>query len=163
MKLAVIGGGWAGMAAAVTAADAGHQVTVYEAARTLGGRARELPLTLPDGRDILVDNGQHILIGAYTDSLRLMRKVGVDPDQALLRLPLALVFPDGTGLALSWGRAPWDALAGILRAQRLDLARPAFTAARRHRLAAQRLHLRAAGHRGRAVRTAHAPAAGQVH
>ena len=131
MKLAVIGGGWAGMAAAVTAADADHQVTVFEAARTLGGRARALPLTLPDGRDIFVDNGQHILIGAYTDSLRLMRKVGVDPDQALLRLPLALVFPDGTGLALSWGRTPWDALAGILRARgwgwrdRLSLLRAA--------------------------------------
>jgi predicted NAD/FAD-binding protein len=163
MKLAVIGGGWAGMAAAVTAADAGHQVTVYEAARTLGGRARELPLTLPDGRDILVDNGQHILIGAYTESLRLMRKVGVDPDQAMLRLPLALVFPDGTGLALSRGSAPWDGLAGILRAQRLGLARPAFAVARRHRLAAQGLHLRAADHRGRAVRTAHPPAAGHVH
>ena len=131
MKLAVIGGGWAGMAAAVTAADAGHQVTVFEAARTLGGRARELPLTLTDGRDILVDNGQHILIGAYTESLRLMRKVGVDPDQALLRLPLALVFPDGTGLALARGSAPWDALAGILRARgwgwrdRLSLLRAA--------------------------------------
>jgi predicted NAD/FAD-binding protein len=120
-------------------------------------------LTLPDGRDILVDNGQHILIGAYTESLRLMRKVGVDPDQALLRLPLALVFPDGTGLALSRGSAPWDALAGILRAQGWTWRDRLSLLARRHRLAAQRLHLRAAGHRGRAVRAAHAPAAGHVH
>jgi len=132
MKLAVIGGGWAGLAAAVTAAQAGHQVTVFEAARTLGGRARRLPVTLPDGRELGLDNGQHILIGAYTESLRLMRRVGVDPDLALLRLPLSLRFPDGSGLALPPGRAPWDALAGILRAQgwhwrdRLSLLRAAI-------------------------------------
>ena len=70
------------MAAAVRAQQAGHHVTVLEAARQLGGRARAMPLTLPDGRSVTVDNGQHILIGAYTESLRLMREVGVDPDQA---------------------------------------------------------------------------------
>ena len=131
MRVAVIGGGWAGLAAAVSAARAGHRVTVFEAARSLGGRARALPLTLPDGRDIVVDNGQHILIGAYTETLRLMRQVGVDPDQALQRLPLDLRFPDGTGLALPHARPPWDALAGILRArgwtwgERLSLLRAA--------------------------------------
>ena len=131
MNVAVIGGGWAGMAAAVSAALAGHRVTVFEAARTLGGRARALPLTLPGGREIMVDNGQHILIGAYSESLRLMRRVGVDPDQALLRLPLDLRFPDGTGLALPHMPPPWDALAGILRARgwnwsdRLSLLRAA--------------------------------------
>ena len=40
LRIAIIGAGWAGMAAAVHAADAGHQVTVFEAARQLGGRAR---------------------------------------------------------------------------------------------------------------------------
>ena len=105
------------MAAAVRAQQAGHRVTVLEAARQLGGRARAMPLALPDGRSVTVDNGQHILIGAYTESLRLMREVGVDPDQALLRLPLALTFPDGSGLALPDWPAPWDAAAGILGAR----------------------------------------------
>ena len=117
MKIAVVGAGWAGMAAAVAATQAGHHVTVFEAARSLGGRARGLQGTLPDGTTTMLDNGQHILIGAYTDTLRLMRLVGVDPDQALLRLPLALRFPDGTGLALPDWPAPWDALAGIVRAR----------------------------------------------
>jgi hypothetical protein len=41
-RLAVIGGGWAGMAAAVRAIERGQVVTVFEAARGLGGRARAL-------------------------------------------------------------------------------------------------------------------------
>ena len=40
MKLAVVGGGWAGLAAAVAATRAGHAVTLFEAARQFGGRAR---------------------------------------------------------------------------------------------------------------------------
>ena len=117
LRIAIIGAGWAGMAAAVHAADAGHQVTVFEAARQLGGRARGVPLSLPDGREVMVDNGQHILIGAYAECLRLMRRVGVDPAQALLRRPLALTYPDGSGLVLPDWPAPADALAGILRAR----------------------------------------------
>ena len=49
MKIAIVGAGWAGMAAAVTAAQAGAQVSVFEATRTLGGRARALALVAPDG------------------------------------------------------------------------------------------------------------------
>lgn len=115
--IAIVGAGWAGMAAAVRAVQEGHQVTVLEAARVLGGRARGVPLCLPDGREIWVDNGQHILIGAYADSLRLMRLVGMDPKQALLRFPMALTFPDGTGLSLPDLPTPLDALSGILRAR----------------------------------------------
>ena len=98
MKIAVIGAGWAGLAAAVKATQDGHQVTLFESARTPGGRARSVGVTGPDGTPLLLDNGQHILIGAYTDTLSLMRTVGVDPDAALLRLPLTLRFPDGTGI-----------------------------------------------------------------
>lgn len=117
MTLAIVGAGWAGLAAAVTAAEAGREVTVFEAARTPGGRARALPATLSDGRPVRLDNGQHILIGAYGETLRLMRQVGVDVDAALLRTPLALVFPDGGGLRFPALAAPLDALAGILGAR----------------------------------------------
>jgi squalene-associated FAD-dependent desaturase len=115
MKLAIVGAGWAGMAAAVQACDDGHRVSVFEATRILGGRARGIDVQLPDGRDIRLDNGQHILIGAYTESLRMMRRVGVDPDTALQRLPLTLTFPDGAGLRLPDLPVPLDVLAGILR------------------------------------------------
>ncbi len=116
MRIAVVGGGWAGMAAAVTATLAGHRVGVFEATRQLGGRARALPVRLPSGEPLMLDNGQHILAGAYRDTLRLMREVGVEPGQVLLRRPLCLRFPDGTGLALPDWPAPLDALAGIARA-----------------------------------------------
>lgn len=115
--IAIIGAGWAGMAAAVRAVQDGHRVTILEAARTLGGRARGVPLTLPDGREVLVDNGQHILIGAYAETLRLMKIVGIDARQDLLRFPMALTYPDGTGLALPDLPTPLDALAGIFRAR----------------------------------------------
>ena len=117
MKVAVVGAGWAGLAAAITAIQAGHQVTVLEATRTLGGRARALPCVLPDGSAITLDNGQHILIGAYLQTLELMRVVGVDANQAMLRLPLALVFPDGQGLRFPRLPAGLDALVGIVGAR----------------------------------------------
>jgi len=117
MKIAVIGAGWAGMAAAVQASSTGHSVTVFEASRTLGGRARAVAGTLPNGASVTLDNGQHILIGAYIESLRLMRLVGINPEAALLRLPLALPFPDGAGLRLPKLPTPLDAFAGILGAR----------------------------------------------
>ena len=116
MKVAVVGAGWAGCAAAVEATRLGHQVTIFEASRIPGGRARRLMATV-DGQPALLDNGQHILIGAYAESLRLMKEVGVDIESALLRLPLTLRFPDGSGLSLPRWPAPLDAFAGILTAR----------------------------------------------
>jgi squalene-associated FAD-dependent desaturase len=117
MHVAVVGAGWAGLAAAVQATALGHRVTVLEASRTLGGRARALPATLADGSETLLDNGQHILIGAYRDTLVLMRTVGVNPDTAFLRLPLQLQQTDGSGLRLPDWPPPWNLLAGILSAR----------------------------------------------
>lgn len=121
MKLAIVGAGWAGMAAAVEAAGLGHDVTVFEATRTLGGRARALQVERPDGGSLTLDNGQHILIGAYTETLSLMGRVGVDPHKHLLRLPLGLPFADGSGLltpdwAARWP-APLDLVAAIVFAK----------------------------------------------
>lgn len=121
MNIAIVGGGWAGMAAAVAAAGAGADVTVFEATRMLGGRARALSAERPDGTPLTLDNGQHILIGAYTESLSLMQRVGLDPEHLLLGLPLAMPYPDGLGLqtpgwAARWP-APLDAVAAIATAR----------------------------------------------
>lgn len=117
MKIAIIGAGWAAMAAAVEATQAGHHAIVFEASRAIGGRARAINGTLPDGTPVTLDNGQHILIGAYSETLRLMRLVGVDPDIALLRLPMTLRFPDSLGLRFPAWRTPLDALAAIASAR----------------------------------------------
>jgi squalene-associated FAD-dependent desaturase len=119
-RVAVVGGGWAGCAAAVALLDAGSKVTLFEAARALGGRARAIET---NGR--LLDNGQHIMLGAYGDTLRLMRRVGVDPRQALLRLPLQMRYPDnGDGMDFVAPRlpAPLHVLVALLRARGLDAA-----------------------------------------
>ncbi|QOL48858.1 hydroxysqualene dehydroxylase HpnE [Massilia litorea] len=112
--VAVVGGGWAGCAAAVELARRGRHVTLFEAARTLGGRARAIEL---DGR--LLDNGQHILLGAYKDTLTLLKRVGVDPARAFLRLPLQMRYPAGSGgmdFVAPRLPAPWHMIVALVRA-----------------------------------------------
>ncbi len=121
MKVAVIGAGWAGCAAAVEATRLGHDVTVFEAARIAGGRARRVDGML-NGEPVVLDNGQHILIGAYTETLALMRSVGMDESVCFTRLPLTLRFPDGSGLRLAHLPAPLDALLGIAMARGWSVA-----------------------------------------
>ena len=116
VKVAIIGAGWAGCAAAVESVRLGHDVTVFEASRTPGGRARRVDVAHND-QTLRLDNGQHILIGAYAETLKLMVDVGVDPTTALHRMPLTMQLPDGSGLELPSLPAPLDALVGILRAR----------------------------------------------
>ncbi|MEI7784276.1 MAG: hydroxysqualene dehydroxylase HpnE [Betaproteobacteria bacterium] len=123
MRVAVVGAGWAGCAAAVHALRLGHQVELIEAARQPGGRARRLALE-HGGQRLNLDNGQHILIGAYAETLQLMRELGVDLQQHLMRTPLSLRFAQGRGLCLpAWPR--WSPLAvalGVLRARGWSLS-----------------------------------------
>ena len=83
LQVAVIGGGYAGMAAAVTLAEQRIPVTVYEAGAVLGGRARRVEIN-----GVTLDNGLHLLIGAYRETLRLIAQVHPAPARALLRMPL---------------------------------------------------------------------------
>jgi squalene-associated FAD-dependent desaturase len=92
MKIAVVGAGWAGCAAGVELARLGHAVTLFESARVAGGRARRVQF---DER--VLDNGQHILLGAYRATLQVMKTVGIDQKQAVLRLPLQMRYPAGSG------------------------------------------------------------------
>ena len=121
-SVAVVGGGWAGCAAAVELARRGVHVTLFEAARTLGGRARAVEV---DGRRL--DNGQHILLGAYKQTLGLMKRVGIDPAAAILRLPLQMRYPpgavlsnDGMDFVAPRLPAPLHVLVALLRAKGLQ-------------------------------------------
>ena len=121
-SVAVIGGGWAGLAAAVRLSEAGIACTLFEASKTLGGRARRVPWTTNDGREVALDNGQHILIGAYREALTLLRKLGVDVPRAFERTPLHLVGASGLRLKASNAGAPWHLVAMILTAKGMGLA-----------------------------------------
>jgi hydroxysqualene dehydroxylase len=109
--VAIVGAGYAGMAAAVTLAEHGIRVTVFESGPVPGGRARRV---VSQGTEL--DNGQHILIGAYTELWRLMRTVGVASD-ALLRLPLEVKYVKDFHFRAFWFPAPLGLLAGLLAAR----------------------------------------------
>ncbi|MDX9767788.1 MAG: hydroxysqualene dehydroxylase HpnE [Ectothiorhodospiraceae bacterium] len=113
-RVVVVGGGWAGLAAACELAARGVPVTLIEAAQHVGGRARTIEL---DGRS--VDNGQHLLLGACTSTLKLLATIGVRESDALLRLPLDLSLrrlDGGETIEMSslYLPAPWHLLAGLL-------------------------------------------------
>jgi len=114
-NVAVVGGSWAGCAAALTLAEAGVAVTLYEASRTLGGRARAVEL---EGQPL--DNGQHILLGAYEQTLQLIDRLQpVATSEGLWRLPLTLNQPPDFSLACPRLPAPLHLLAGLLGARGL--------------------------------------------
>ena len=118
MKAAVIGAGWAGLAACAALRDAGAQVTVFEAGRTPGGRARRVVHPEFGGH---LDNGQHILLGAYDQTLALMRRLGRNPATLLMRRSLRLSSLDGQfRLSAPALPAPLHAAVALLTARGLS-------------------------------------------
>ena len=115
-RVAVLGGGWAGMAAAVELAERGVPVTVFEAARTLGGRARRVEVN-----GVALDNGLHILIGAYRETLRLIAQVSGARETGLLRQALDLHVLGRFRLHASPLPAPFHLATALLWAQGLGL------------------------------------------
>jgi squalene-associated FAD-dependent desaturase len=103
------------MAAAVRAAERGAKVTVFEAARVLGGRARRV-----EYQGSILDNGQHILSGAYRECLKLMDLVGV-PARHLKRVPLNLAIPPHFRLRAPLLPAPLHMAAALVGAQGLSI------------------------------------------
>lgn len=115
----IIGAGWAGLAAAVELTRQGHSVEVYESAKQAGGRARRVTFENKN-----VDNGQHLLIGAYIECFRLFNIVGINPATHLKRLPLLLTVIDKSGIKLNLSApalpAPLHLLYALLTAQGLS-------------------------------------------
>lgn len=117
-NIAIIGAGWAGCSAAVTLSQRGHTVSLYEAARVLGGRARTVEVA-----DKIIDNGQHLLLGAYTACMKMLRAVGQDPAACFLKLPLQMCYAAGSGgmdFVAPPLPAPWHMLFALLRATGLE-------------------------------------------
>ena len=110
-NVAVIGGGWAGMAAAVELAARNVPVSVFEAGPIPGGRARRVEVN-----GVALDNGLHILIGAYRDTLRLIELVNPHRAAVLQRLPLDWNIHGEFHLAAQRLPAPLHVLIGLLGA-----------------------------------------------
>jgi squalene-associated FAD-dependent desaturase len=108
VKTAVVGGGLAGLAAALELVDAGVEVTLYEARPTLGGAVQTLPEREGDP-DPPPDNGQHIALGCFTEYLRFLERIG--EGKSYLRERLALPVLDES--ARRFDIAP--SLAALLR------------------------------------------------
>ena len=110
----VIGAGVAGLSAAVRLTRRGRRVCVLEARARLGGRATAFP-DRETGE--LVDNGQHVLLGCYTDTFEFLRDVGAG-DNVRLQPQLAVTMIDRAGRRTRFaGQAlppPFHLLAGIL-------------------------------------------------
>lgn len=128
MHIAIIGGGYAGMAAAVTLASHGVKVSVLESARQLGGRARGVW-----HNNTQLDNGQHILLGCYHHTLHLIEKTGGNIGQDFLRMPLQLTLHNRFELKAPHLPAPLHLMIGLLRAKGLSF--PASLRAARFMLA----------------------------
>ena len=99
------------MAAAVTLAQHRIRVAVFEAGKTLGGRARRVMLN-----DTCLDNGQHLLLGAYSETLRLVELVA-PASAAWLRRPLQLHTLGGLQLTAPRLPAPLNTLLALLGAR----------------------------------------------
>lgn len=112
--VAIVGGGWAGLAAGVELAHAGVPVTLFESAKQLGGRARRL-----DWNGLGIDNGQHMMVGAYAETLRLMTRLGTLDTLERCRLDLRV---PGFRLHLPGLPKPLHLAAGLLTARGLGLA-----------------------------------------
>jgi len=121
-RIAIVGGGWAGLAAAVELCQHGHDVSVYESSPQLGGRARSM-----EWNGMTLDNGQHLMIGAYQQMLRLLNIMHVDVMSLFKRLPHHMLMLDADSgntlfeLKLPTFPAPLHLLFGVLRITQLSL------------------------------------------
>lgn len=111
----VIGGGIAGLAAATSLCSAGARVLVVEARGSLGGRASSF---LDASTGTLVDNGQHVILGCYHETLAYLERVGAAEAIVMQdRLEVPVVDRGGTSSVLrcpSWP-SPFHLLAGVMR------------------------------------------------
>jgi squalene-associated FAD-dependent desaturase len=100
MRIAIVGGGLAGLAAALELVDRGHEVVVHEARPTLGGAVQTLPRR-EDDPPPPPDNGQHIGLGCFTAWQRFLSRIG--KSGALRREPLRLPVIDTRGRVATIG------------------------------------------------------------
>jgi hydroxysqualene dehydroxylase len=120
-RVIVVGGGWAGLSAAVSLARESVPPILIESARQLGGRARALRFG-----PFHVDNGQHVLLGAFESVLEMLATLGVSEASVFRRQPLRLLMlgRNGQRIELRTERlpAPLHLVTGLLRSTGIPLS-----------------------------------------
>ena len=115
-RVAVIGGGYAGLSAASELASNGIETVVFEASPTLGGRARGITF-----KNAGLDNGAHIFSGAYKETLRIMQLVGASIN-SFLRIPLQIEIKDHFHLKATPLPTPFNLIGAIVFARGLSIS-----------------------------------------
>jgi hydroxysqualene dehydroxylase len=105
VRVAVVGGGLAGLAAALELVDAGVEVTLYEARPTLGGKVQTLPRREGDPEPP-PDNGQHIALGCFTEYLAFLERVGSERGIRRMALELPVIDEQGRVATIGYGLLP---------------------------------------------------------
>lgn len=120
-RVVIVGGGWAGLSAAVALARAAIPPTLLESARQLGGRARAMRFG-----PFHVDNGQHVLLGGFTSVLEMLATLGVSEASVFRRQPMRLLMLGSAGerIEIRTERlpAPLHFVAGLLRSRGISIA-----------------------------------------
>ena len=122
-SLTVIGGGAAGITAALQAAACGWKVTLCEARSKLGGK---LSSFTDKDTGLVFDYGEHILTQGYRDTLKLLQMIGADNSVVFQRkLDVSFYYPDLGHSKLRAGNLPipFDSIASILNFKPLPFRR----------------------------------------
>jgi squalene-associated FAD-dependent desaturase len=119
-RVAVVGGGLAGLAAGSALAENGFHVTLFERRPYLGGRASSYQ---HPGTGEVVDNCQHVLLGCCTNLIEFYRRIGVE-NKIRWFDQLTFLEPGGRASVIrsSWLPAPFHTAPAFLRATCLNLA-----------------------------------------
>jgi len=117
-RVIVVGGGWAGLSCAYALTRWGYPVTLLEAAPQWGGRARTIQWA---SLGLALDNGQHILLGAYEQFLHILRELGQDTKPLFQRVPLGFRIETANRVCefqsqAKWP-APWNLVMGFMKAK----------------------------------------------
>jgi hydroxysqualene dehydroxylase len=112
VRTVVIGGGLAGLTAALTLAEAGVEVTLLEKLGSLGGRCRSIKIP---GTNYRADYGQHMMMGAYSNTLNLIQNLGTDNRLERVTGVTPIVSADGVFAPYRVGKlpAPFHGLPGL--------------------------------------------------
>jgi zeta-carotene desaturase len=119
VKVAIFGGGVAGLSTAIHLIDRGYQVELYEKRNVLGGKVS----AWKDKDNDTIESGLHIVFGGYEELQRLLKKIGAENNYLWKEHALLYAESDGRQSAFKKAKlpSPWAELIGGLQADFITL------------------------------------------